>query len=101
MLTTSTVHQVKGAEFDCVTLFVPKPKKDGRGCPSTEWWSERASAEEQRIAYVAASRARNTFVLCVHRESYNALRERRPDFLSLFEVHGVEAKFGGSGRTPV
>ncbi|MFE8599842.1 UvrD-helicase domain-containing protein [Archangium violaceum] len=101
MLTTSTVHQVKGAEFDCVTLFVPKPKKGGRGCPSTEWWSEWASAEERRIAYVAASRARNTFVLCVHRESYNALRERRPDFLSLFEVHGVESESAVIGRAPL
>lgn len=94
-LTTSTVHHVKGAEFDCVTLFVPKPGKGGRGCPSKEWWSERASAaEEQRIAYVAASRARDTFVLCIHRESYNALHERRPDFLSLFEIHGVAAATG-------
>jgi DNA helicase II / ATP-dependent DNA helicase PcrA len=91
MLTTGTVHHVKGAEFDCVTMFVPKPKRSGRGCPSTEWWSGGASAEELRIAYVAASRARSTFVLCVHRETYDALLERRPDFLSLFEVRNVEA----------
>nr|WP_301338494.1 UvrD-helicase domain-containing protein [Myxococcus xanthus] len=101
MLTTSTVHQVKGAEFDCVTLYVPKPGRGGRGCPSTEWWSQGASAEEQRIAYVAASRARNTFVLCLHRQSYNALRERQPNFLSLFEVHGAAAEPGESGRNPV
>ncbi|MBU8900776.1 UvrD-helicase domain-containing protein [Corallococcus sp. M34] len=87
-LTASTVHHVKGAEFDCVTLFVPKPQKSGRGCPSAEWWSEGVSAEEQRIAFVAASRARNTFVLCVHQASYDALLARRPEFISLFEVHG-------------
>lgn len=86
-LVAATVHKVKGGEFDNVTLFVPKPGRQRKNCPSVDWWPEVGmSAEERRIAFVAASRAREAFLLCIHRQSYEALRQMRPEFVRLFEV---------------
>jgi DNA helicase II / ATP-dependent DNA helicase PcrA len=79
-----TIHQVKGDEFDCVVLFVPKPHSRNAPCPSDEWWPA-TSSEERRIAFVAASRAKKTLILCVHRNTYDALKEKRPKFIALFE----------------
>lgn len=80
----STIHKVKGAEFDCVALFVPKPHARYSPCPSSEWWQEGTSNEERRIAFVAVSRAKRTFVLCVHRKTYLAFKAQKPEFLKLF-----------------
>ncbi|MCX6668782.1 MAG: UvrD-helicase domain-containing protein [Methanothrix sp.] len=79
-----TIHQVKGNEFDCVVLFVPKPHSRNAPCPSDEWWPA-TSSEERRIAFVATSRAKKTLILCVHRNTYDALKEKRPKFVALFE----------------
>ena len=70
-----TIHQVKGNEFDCVVLFVPKPHSRNAPCPSYEWWPA-TSSEERRIAFVAASRAKKTLILCVHRNTFDALKEK-------------------------
>ncbi len=80
--TVATVHKVKGAEFDTVVLFVPKATR-GK-CPSVEWWSDEDGGEERRIAFVAASRAKRRFVLCLHRSVYEAMKQARPDFLACF-----------------
>jgi len=79
-----TIHQVKGDEFDCVVLFVPKPHSKNAPCPSEEWWPA-SSSEERRIAFVAASRAKKTLIMCVHRNTYDALKEKRPKFVALFQ----------------
>lgn len=89
----TTVHKVKGAEFDTVIYFLPKLNKDK--CPSVQWWGT-SSSEERRVAFVATSRARKHFVLCIHNATYEALKKAQPDFLSLFQqvvaLPGVEAK---------
>ena len=42
-------------------------------------------AEEKRIAYVAATRARETFILCIHRQTFETLQEAQPDFVAAME----------------
>lgn len=81
--TISTIHKVKGAEFDTVILFVPKTTKGN--CPSIEWWPGATDADERRIAYVAVSRAKIRFVLCVHKSVFKAIEQLRPDFIKCFE----------------
>jgi DNA helicase-2/ATP-dependent DNA helicase PcrA len=83
MAIIKTIHQVKGDEFDCVVLFVPKPHSKNAPCPSEEWWPT-SSSEERRIAFVAASRAKKTLIMCVHRNTYDALKKKRPKFVALF-----------------
>lgn len=80
--TIATVHKVKGAEFDTVVLFVPKANR-GK-CPSVQWWSDEDGGEERRIAFVAASRAKLRFVLCLHTSVFEAMKKTRPDFLACF-----------------
>lgn len=80
--TVTTIHKVKGAEFDTVVLFVPKPSKNQ--CPSIQWWT-KDDAEERRIAFVAASRAKVRFILCVHTETHAVLQKSRPEFIGLFQ----------------
>jgi len=83
--TVTTVHKVKGAEFDTVVLFVRKPHKIHAPCPSIEWWSGANGAEEKRIAFVAVSRAKQHFVLCVHSSTHEELKREHPEFLALFD----------------
>ncbi len=80
----TTVHKVKGAEFDTVLVFVRKPHKSQAPCRSTEWWPESGDTEERRIAFVAFSRAKQHLVLCVHKATHDALKKTRPEFLALF-----------------
>jgi DNA helicase-2/ATP-dependent DNA helicase PcrA len=79
----STVHGVKGEEFDCVVLFCPVPT--GNKCPSKQWWDDM---EERKVAFVASSRARETFILLVHQKTFEALRSQRKEFFDLFENIG-------------
>jgi DNA helicase-2/ATP-dependent DNA helicase PcrA len=82
--TISTIHKVKGAEFDTVVFFVPKTAKNK--CPSIQWWSDDDGGEERRIAFVAVSRAKQRFVLCLHSTVYDALKQNRPDFIKCFDA---------------
>jgi hypothetical protein len=82
--TISTIHKVKGAEFDTVVFFVPKTAK--AKCPSIQWWSDDDGGEERRIAFVAVSRAKQRFVLCLHSSVYEALKQSRPDFIKCFDA---------------
>jgi len=79
----STIHKVKGAEFETVIVFVPKPSK-GNPCPSKEWWSDEAQGEEQRVGFVGVSRAKRKLILCVHASTLKELKEKQPDFVALF-----------------
>ena len=81
--TISTIHRVKGAEFDTVVVFAPKPSK-GNPCPSKEWWSMEEGGEEMRVAFVAASRAKLKLVLCLHEQTVMALKESHPEFITKF-----------------
>ena len=84
-LSASTVHAVKGETHQTTILYVPRPDRHNP-CPSGIWWSdEEHHAEESRIAYVAATRAREIFILCIHRQTFKALQETQPDF-----VEGIE-----------
>jgi DNA helicase-2/ATP-dependent DNA helicase PcrA len=82
-----TVHAIKGETHHTTIYFVPGARKK-KDCPSRTWWSKDPDlAEERRIAFVAATRPRHTFVLSLHRSTYEAIRERRPTFLTPFVVH--------------
>lgn len=79
-----TVHDAKGLGFDAVAYYIPKPtSKDG--CVSAQWWNAQEE-EERRIAFVAASRARYLFMLCVHEETYTQLQSTQAEFVGLFEL---------------
>ena len=82
--TISTIHKVKGAEFDTVVFFVPKTAKNK--CPSIQWWADNDGGEERRIAFVAVSRAKQRFVLCLHSAVYEMLKQSRPDFINCFDT---------------
>jgi DNA helicase-2/ATP-dependent DNA helicase PcrA len=89
-LSASTVHAVKGETHDATILFAPRPDRHNP-CPSEIWWSdEEQHAEERRIAYVAATRARETFILCIHRQTFEALRETQPAFVA--DMESVELR---------
>jgi DNA helicase-2/ATP-dependent DNA helicase PcrA len=79
-----SVHQSKGREFHNVVYFQPKPHAQHDPCPSTQWFS--AGTEERRIGYVAGTRAENILVLCVHKQTYEALGAKQPGFVNLCEV---------------
>ena len=90
-LEIKTVHGAKGETHHTTIYYVPKPRRDD-ACPSALWWCGSTEAEEERrIAFVAVTRARKNFVLCVHRSSYGALQERRPEFTKLFQVQELGA----------
>ena len=61
VLTLSTVHSAKGLEWDCVIIiwvmegYFPSARAGG---------SEEGMEEERRLMYVAATRAKNTLILC-------------------------------------
>lgn len=81
----TTVHAVKGETHDTTIFYVPEARNN-RECPSVSWWSGDAqNAEEKRIAYVAATRPRDTFILCLHRNTVNGFQSNRPEFLIGFE----------------
>ncbi|MEY2485634.1 MAG: ATP-dependent helicase UvrD/PcrA [Verrucomicrobiota bacterium] len=81
----TTIHKVKGAEYDTVLIFVRKPHKNQTPCPSTEWWPVIGESEEKRIAFVAVTRAKHHLILCVHAVTHEALKATRPGFLALFD----------------
>jgi DNA helicase II / ATP-dependent DNA helicase PcrA len=78
------VHQAKGREFPSVVYFQPKPHAQHDPCPSSQWFV--SGSEERRIAYVAATRAQTLFILCVHKDTYDALKTEQPNFVDLFQV---------------
>jgi DNA helicase II / ATP-dependent DNA helicase PcrA len=80
----STIHKVKGAEFDTVVFSVLKTAKNK--CPSIQWRPDDNGGEERRIAFVAVSRAKQRFVLCLHSTVYDALKKSRPDFIKCLDA---------------
>ncbi len=79
-----TVHQAKGLGFLNVIFFQPKPHATYDPCPSGQWFG--GESEEKRIAYVAATRARLRFVLCVHKKTYESMKALQAAFVELFTV---------------
>ncbi len=83
----STVHGVKGDEFEIVALYYPKPKARGTlRCVTKQWWGDQHT-EERRVAFVATTRAKRVYVLCVHRDSYEALQHQQRQFVASFSEH--------------
>lgn len=82
--TVTTVHRVKGAEFETVVFFNPKPGGKRSPCISKEWWKADGDGEERRIAFVAVSRAKQNLVLCLHKKTLEALQNSQPEFVALF-----------------
>lgn len=84
-----TVHGVKGEEFEIVALYCPQPANRGQQrCISTQWWDVN-QGEERRVAYVATTRAKRVFLLCVHQTTYDALRTQRPNFFQSFQPPNI------------
>lgn len=66
-----SIHGVKGEEFDGCCIYCEKPSaKSYEHCPSGTWWD---NGEEQRIIFVALSRAKKDLVLCIHKDTYNSI----------------------------
>lgn len=80
------IHGAKGAEYDSVVVFYPKPHAGYAPCISKTWFEKMDSTEEKRVGYVALTRARRNLILCVHQNTFVELRERQNDFLSHFDV---------------
>jgi len=81
----TTVHGAKGETHEVTMLFVPKTSRPR--CPGTTWFSEAPEhGEERRIAFVAASRPREAFVLCIHKTTYERLQTSASSFLAEFDV---------------
>ena len=81
-----TVHAVKGETHDTTILYVPRPKSE-KTCPSRVWWSSMPEGrEERRIAFVAATRPAETFILCVHTSTFQRLSAEHHEFVEAFEV---------------
>lgn len=85
-LPIQTVHAVKGETHHTTILYVPKPKTL-QSCPSQMWWSVTpGDQEERRIAFVAATRPTEKFILCAHDLTFQRLQREHPEFLQVFEV---------------
>jgi DNA helicase II / ATP-dependent DNA helicase PcrA len=82
----STVHGVKGEEFETVAFYSPKPSQRGTGAVAKEWWNQ-AEPEERRIAFVATTRAKRLFILCVDKKTYWDLQNEQPEFFASFAQH--------------
>jgi DNA helicase II / ATP-dependent DNA helicase PcrA len=81
-----TVHAVKGETHHTTIFYVPRPKSEA-ACPSRVWWSNVPEGrEERRIAFVAATRPSETFILCVHTSTFQRLSAERSEFVDAFEV---------------
>lgn len=64
-----SIHGVKGEEFDTCLIYCEKPSaKSYQQCPSETWWD---NGEEQRIIFVALSRAKKDLILCIHKNTYD------------------------------
>jgi DNA helicase-2/ATP-dependent DNA helicase PcrA len=82
--TFDTVHGVKGDEFEIVALYCPRPANRGlQRCITTRWWHPQQT-EERRVAYVATTRAKRIFILCVHQTTHDALRDQQQAFFAGF-----------------
>lgn len=90
-----TVHGVKGETHDVTIFFVPRPTGKRR-CISDAWWSgDESLKEERRIAFVAATRSRGEFVLCVSTQTAENLQRIQPAFVNCFTVLQPHAYLAG------
>jgi DNA helicase-2/ATP-dependent DNA helicase PcrA len=90
--TLDTIHGVKGDGFDIVALYCPRPINRGlQRCITTQWWDQHQT-EEQRVAYVATTRAKRAYILCVHQTTYDALRNQQPAFFASFQQASTQVR---------
>lgn len=82
-----TVHQAKGETHEETVYYIPPLEK--QKCPSTEWWDGGKPTEEARVAYVAATRPKKTFVLAIHEENWARLQAARPPFAAAIRILGA------------
>lgn len=86
-----TVHQVKGETHEETVFYVPPHAP--KACPSAKWWeADQSTTEDGRIAFVASTRPRSTFVLLLPTESWERVRGVRPNFAGAVEVILPKAK---------
>ena len=86
-----TVHQVKG-ETHRSTVFYVSPHTPSE-CPSKTWWDAAGvTQEEGRVAFVAATRPRENFLLVLPQESWERVAVARPKFAEAVKILGVPKK---------
>lgn len=84
-----TVHAVKGETHDFTVLICPN--STANHCPSEVWWSTAATdQEERRIAYVATTRSRGDFAVCVSEQCLTRLQQKRADFVGSFQLMTID-----------
>lgn len=89
-LAIQTVHATKGETHYITLLFIPKGQ--AKLCPSKTWWpGPEDDGEERRVAFVAASRPKHSFILVVHEDTFERLQEFRPEFVAAFSIHSMQA----------
>jgi DNA helicase-2/ATP-dependent DNA helicase PcrA len=63
----SSIHGVKGQEFNGVAVILPERLTTSvNGHTVLDFWENDAEAEPRRVLYVAASRAQELLILAVH-----------------------------------
>jgi DNA helicase II / ATP-dependent DNA helicase PcrA len=89
-LAIQTVHATKGETHHTTLFFIPK--RQMKQCPSATWWpGSDEDSEERRVAFVAASRPKHTFILIVHEETLERLQQHRPSFVDSFSLQSLQA----------
>ncbi|AHZ85173.1 ATP-dependent DNA helicase Rep [Bdellovibrio bacteriovorus] len=79
------IHEAKGREADTVVIYIPKT--NSARCISNVWFpTQGQSQEEQRVGFVALSRAKKNVILCIHQSNLTKLQELRASFVDLFVV---------------
>lgn len=65
-LASSTIHEAKGREYDCVCVVIPPDRApDNYTSALFEAWENRNDEEAKRVIYVGVTRARKLSVLAV------------------------------------
>ncbi len=80
-----TIHKAKGLEYDTVAFVIPPIHKTHNPCPSESWQNEN-DKEEMRIAFVAVTRAKERLLIYMHKDSYTALCNDKPEFIKHFNI---------------
>ncbi len=77
---SSTIHGVKGQEFDAVLLAIPESlRRDGDNLTVLDHWEQDCPTEARRVLYVGASRASNLLAVTVaslHRDQMMRILEQ-------------------------
>ena len=72
---SGTIHSVKGLEYECVCLAIPKIRA-GVEKSGLQSWLDGEASESRRVLYVGASRAKRLLVIAVHQDNETQVRQK-------------------------